>query len=182
MSTKSQRRRWQSWTKRRNVLCAAQTGKASKPKRVTQSKRTEIAEMEMADSRVDGDNNHILDLVMSQLNSVGQGQHLTPSWWSQTMDSLGFGHGISGMLDGKAPADDSLFDKRFKEAVGQLWKKHPADRRVAKLTSYLRTASSLGRQELQYLLDKSVEQKGLARPLSQQMVWQVALFFWRHIA
>ena len=137
------------------------------------------SELEVAGTRVNASGRSIYETVEKRLESQqGTNHNLAPSWWSKTLEEYGFGAGVLTQLEVFFSADAEL-DPTMKKAVDQPYAANPPDKKTVMLKSWLRTVDRIDDQDLHYILHRSVEQIGLSRSLSDQMLLWILRYFAR---
>ena len=138
-------------------------------------------ELEMARTRVNQDNVTIHDVVDKELIRVlDKNENLKPSFWSKTLEEFKFGVGIWHLLVDDANENEPL-DPELKAAVEECYSANPAKRKSLALSNFLETCESMTRRNFGWLCCKSVEQTGLLRPISDQMLNAILKFISRFL-
>ena len=138
-------------------------------------------ELELSEHRVNESGHLLLTLCIDELKSMhGSDKNLPQSWWKKTLPEFKFGSGIEALLSDRG-LEDAIISKDCLDAIAQCWCTNPAQRKVQKLRNLLKNGYVLSRAECRYCLYKSVEQIGLSRSISDQMLWEMT-GYWARIA
>ena len=121
----------------------------------------------------------LADVIDGELaRTERDGGHLSPKFWTRVLDEFGFGKGEWDRLrDDSNP--NQIVSVELDEGIQECYHPNPAKRKCKILLGFLESADGLTRKDMRWLWCKAVEQRGLMRCLSDQMLMAIGDYITR---
>ena len=127
-------------------------------------------ELEISAHKVNSSGYTLLHVVVEKLRQVDQsGTNLRPAWWCGALKEFGLGNGVIELMT--IDFEETAVHPKLEAAMNHCWAKNPAARKSIYLKAFLQVCKKLTRREFHYLCHKSVEQVGVLRAMSDQMLF-----------